>query len=193
MSWDRHLRRMATLLAGYLALAALVVVDARAAGGGAMKLESATFAANARIPKRHTCEGQDVPPALAWSGVPPNAKSLALVVDDPDAPDPAAPKTTWVHWVVYDLPPTTAGLAEGASTLPDGARVGLNDWEHARWNGPCPPIGRHGYVFKLYALDSGLATSLGDMHQPTKAQLERAMNGHVIAEARLVGTYQKGD
>lgn len=162
---------------------------AAASDESALKLESPTFAANATIPKRHTCEGADVPPALAWSGVPKNAKSLALVVDDPDAPDPAAPRTTWVHWLVYDLPPTSAGLAEGAAWLPEGTRVGTNDWKRARWNGPCPPVGRHRYFFKLYALDATLA----DLHEPTKAQLEAAMKGHVIAEAQLVGTYQKGD
>ena len=163
--------------------------SAAAGDDAALHVESPTFAANAEIPKRHTCEGPDVPPALAWSGVPKSAKSLALIVDDPDAPDPAAPKTTWVHWVLYDLPPTTAGLAEGASWLPEGTRVGANDWKRARWNGPCPPIGRHRYFFKLYALD----TTLGDLHEPTKAQLEAAMQRHVIAEAQLVGTYRKGD
>ena len=153
-----------------------------------LKLESPAFAANGRIPAQHTCEGQDVSPALAWSGVPTSSKSLALVVDDPDAPDSAAPKNTWVHWVIYDLPPTTSGLAEGAA-LPAGARTGRNDWKRARWNGPCPPIGRHRYFFKLYALD----TTLGNLHEPTKAQLEAAMKKHVIAQAQLVGTYQKGD
>lgn len=163
---------------------------AEAAGDAAgMQLTSPTFAANSAIPKRHGCDGKDVPPALAWTGVPKDAKSLALIVDDPDAPDPAAPKTTWVHWVLYDLPPTTSGLAEGAAWLPEGTRVGLNDWQRARWNGPCPPIGRHRYFFKLYALD----TTLGDLHEPTKAQLEAAMKGHVLAEAQLAGTHQKGD
>ena len=152
-----------------------------------MDLRSNAFADGAPIPARHTCEGTDASPPLAWTGVPAGAKSLALVVDDPDAPDPAHPTTTWVHWVLYDLPPTTAGLAEGASWLPEGTRVGANDWKRARWNGPCPPIGRHRYFFKLYALD----TTLGDLHEPTKAQLEAAMERHVIAEAQLVGTYQK--
>lgn len=170
---------------GALTLVSLPV----AAADPALKLESPTFAANAEIPKRQTCEGQDVAPALVWTGVPKGARSLALIVDDPDAPDPAAPKTTWVHWVLYDLPPTASGLAEGASWLPEGTRVGLNDWERARWNGPCPPIGRHRYFFKLYALD----TTLGDLHEPTAARLEIAMRGHVVGEAQLVGTYRKGD
>ena len=185
----RRLRMLEVAAVGAAAIAVLAPAACSAGSDAALKLESPTFAADARIAKRHTCEGQDVPPALAWTGVPKDAKSLALIVDDPDAPDPAAPKTTWVHWVVYDLPPGTSGLAEGASWLPEGTRVGLNDWKRARWNGPCPPIGRHRYVFKLYALD----TTLGDLHEPTKAQLEAAMKGHVIAEARLVGTYQKGD
>lgn len=163
--------------------------DSLSAGEAALQITSPTFAANAPIPKRHGCEGKDVPPALSWTGVPSNAKSLALIVDDPDAPDPASPKTTWVHWVLYDLPPTTSGLAEGAGWLPDGTRVGINDWKRARWNGPCPPVGRHRYVFKLYALD----TTLGELHEPSKAELEAAMKGHVIAEAQLVGTHQKGD
>ena len=94
-----------------------------------------------------------------------------------------------MHWVVHDLPPGTSGLAEGAAWLPEGTRVGRNDWQRARWNGPCPPIGRHRYFFKLYRLD----TTLGDLHEPTKAQLEAAMKGHVLAEAQLVGTYAKGD
>ncbi len=150
-----------------------------------MKLTSTAFEADASIPERYTCEGQDLAPPLQWGEVPAGARSLALVVDDPDAPDPAAPQTTWVHWVVVDLPPETAGLPEGGA-LPAGARAGLNDWKRASYGGPCPPIGRHRYFFKLYALD----TRLGALHRPTKAQLEQAMRGHVIAQAELIGTYQ---
>jgi hypothetical protein len=111
------------------------------------------------------------------------------VVDDPDAPDPAAPRMTWVHWVLYDLSPALAGLDEGLrhGALPQGTREGLNDWKRTGWGGPCPPIGRHRYFFKLYALDA----ELGDLGTPTKARLEQAMRGHVIAEAQLVGTYEK--
>lgn len=151
-------------------------------------LSSTAFAPHGALPARHTCEGVDVSPPLAWTGLPAGTKSLALVVDDPDAPDPRAPKRTWVHWVVYDLPPTVAALGEGASTaLPAGARDGLNDWEREGWGGPCPPVGRHRYFFKLYALDR----SLGDLGRPTKARLLAAFEGHVLAHAELVGTYEK--
>lgn len=152
-----------------------------------LALTSPAFAHGAEIPRTHTCEGQDVSPPLAWTGVPPAAKSLVLIVDDPDAPDPAAPKMTWVHWVLYDVPPAATGLAEGARQLPPGTREGLNDWKRTGYGGPCPPIGRHRYFHKLYALDA----ALGDLGRPTKAKLEAAMKGHVLAQAELVGTYQK--
>jgi len=155
----------------------------------AFTLHSSAFAPGAEIPRRHTCEGEDVSPPLAWSDPPPGTQSFALIVDDPDAPDPKAPKRTWVHWVVYDLPANARSLAEGVgSSLPSGARAGKNDFGRAQWGGPCPPIGRHRYHFKLYALDTTLASSL---QRPTKAQLEHAMQGHVLATAQLVGTYQK--
>jgi Raf kinase inhibitor-like YbhB/YbcL family protein len=153
----------------------------------ALTLSSPSFTHQGEIPSRFTCEGDDVSPALSWSGVPSAAKSLALVVDDPDAPDPKAPKMTWVHWVVYDLPPTSTGLPEAARGLPGGARDGKNDWKRTGYGGPCPPIGRHRYFHKLYALDA----VLGDLGTPTKAALEQAMKGHVLEEAQLVGTYQK--
>ncbi len=152
-----------------------------------LKITSPVFADNAAIPAKYTCEGDDVSPPLAWSGVPEGAKSLVLIVDDPDAPDPKAPRMTWVHWVLYDLPPAATGLAEGGA-LPAGTKVGLNDWKRADYGGPCPPIGRHRYFFKLYALDAPLSALNG----PTKAKVEAAMKGHVMAEAQLVGTYQKG-
>jgi hypothetical protein len=152
-----------------------------------MDLTSTAFAPQGGIPARHTCEGEDIAPALAWRGVPSGAKSLALIVDDPDAPDPAAPQRTWVHWVVADLPPNDGGLPEGGRPLPAGARDGLNDWGRTGYGGPCPPIGRHRYFFKLYALD----TLLPALKEPTKAALEQAMRGHVLAQAELVGTYQK--
>ena len=127
--------------------------------------------------------------ALAWSGVPEGTKSLALIVDDPDAPDPAAPKRTWVHWVLYNLPPEAGGLDAAASPdlLPLGARQGRNDWGRTGYGGPCPPIGRHRYFHKLYALD----TVLPDLGEPTKAALEKAMQGHVLGKSELVGTYEK--
>lgn len=154
-----------------------------------LTITSSAFEAKGRIPTKHTCEGADVSPPLAWAGVPANARSLVLIVDDPDAPDPKAPKTTWVHWVLYDMPPSSTGLAEGAGALPPGTREGRNDWKRTGYGGPCPPIGRHRYFFKLYALD----TRLDDLAEPTKAALESAMHGHVVARAELVGTYQKGD
>lgn len=155
-----------------------------------LKITSAAFADKAAIPAKYTCEGEDVSPPLAWSGVPAGTKSLVLIVDDPDAPDPKAPRMTWVHWVLYDLPPTSTGLAEGVTgdALPSGTKVGLNDWKRADYGGPCPPIGRHRYFFKLYALDAALS----GLSQPTKAKVEAAMRGHVVGEAQLVGTYQKG-
>lgn len=153
-----------------------------------MKLESPAFAADAAIPSRHTCDGEDLSPPLRWSGLPEGTKSLALIVDDPDAPDPARPQRVWVHWVIYNVPPQAGGLDEGASRqLPSGARDGLNDWKKTGWGGPCPPVGRHRYFHKLYALDTGLP----DLHRPTKAQLLEAMEGHVLAHAELVGTYER--
>ena len=153
-------------------------------------LTSPTFAHQGAIPAQHTCEGANTSPALAWSGVPAGAKSLVLIVDDPDAPDPAAPKTTWVHWLLYNLPASAGGLPAAITTaaLPAGTREGTNDWKRTGYGGPCPPIGRHRYFHKLYALD----VVLPDLHQPTKAQLEAAMAGHILASTELVGTYQKG-
>jgi Raf kinase inhibitor-like YbhB/YbcL family protein len=153
-----------------------------------MELTSSAFAAHGEIPRRHTCEGEDVSPPLAWNGVPPGAKSLVLIVDDPDAPDPAAPQRTWVHWVLYNIAADAAGLPEGGRPLPPGTHEGLNDWRRHGWGGPCPPIGRHRYFFKLYALD----TRLPDLPTPTKAAVEHAMHGHVLAQAQRIGTYCKG-
>jgi Raf kinase inhibitor-like YbhB/YbcL family protein len=151
-----------------------------------LSLSSSAFSEGGPIPSRYTCEDRDVSPPLSRSGAPSGTKSLALIVDDPDAPDPRAPKRTWVHWVVYDLPPDAGGLPEGGP-LPGGSREGRNDWGRTGYGGPCPPIGRHRYFHKLYALD----TTLGDLGRPTKAEVEKAMEGHVLAEARLMGTYQK--
>jgi len=154
-----------------------------------LTIDSSAFQPNGNIPRKHTCESNDVSPPLAWRGEPGNTKSFALIVDDPDAPDPKAPKMTWVHWVAYNLPASTHELAEGASRkMPAGARDGKNDWKRTGYGGPCPPTGRHRYFHKLYALD----VELPDLHEPTKPQLEAAMKGHIIAQAELVGTYQKG-
>ncbi len=153
-------------------------------------LTSAAFRHNGEIPRTHTCDGADTSPDLAWSGLPAGTRSLALIVDDPDAPDPKAPKMTWVHWVLYNIPPEAAGLAAAvrSSDLPAGTREGVNDWKRTGYGGPCPPIGRHRYFHKLYALDAVLP----DLGKPAKAALEKAMKGHVLAEAQLVGTYQRG-
>ncbi len=151
------------------------------------KLTSTAFPHGGEIPAKYTCEGQDISPPLAWTGVPPNAKGLVLIVDDPDAPDPAAPKMTWVHWVLYNIPPSAGSLREGAKELPPGTLQGLNDWKRTGYGGPCPPIGRHRYFFKLYALDA----MLPNLGQVSKAKLEAAMKPHVIAHTELMGTYHK--
>lgn len=154
-----------------------------------LALFSSSFTDGAEIPIRHTCEGRDVSPALRWNGAPTATKSLALIVDDPDAPDPKAPKMTWVHWILYDIPPASTALPEEVKpdSLPSGTLEGSNDWKRVGWGGPCPPIGRHRYYFKLYALD----TLLPDLKQPTKPQLLKAMEGHVLASTQLMGTYEK--
>ncbi len=153
-----------------------------------LKLESSAFQEGAAIPQKYTCEGKDISPPLSWAGVPEGAKSLALIVDDPDAPDPKAPKMIWVHWVLFNMPVDAAGLPEGAGALPGGAASGLNDWKRTGYGGPCPPTGRHRYFFKLYALDAVLA----GLSHPNKAAVEAAMRGHVLEQATLMGTYEKG-
>jgi Raf kinase inhibitor-like YbhB/YbcL family protein len=154
-----------------------------------MKLSSRAFSEQGEIPSTYTCQGKDASPPLVWSGLPEGTKSLALIVDDPDAPDPAAPKRTWVHWVLYDIPPTASGLDEAMTSarLPAGTREGTNDWNRTGYGGPCPPIGRHRYFFKLHALD----LVLPDLGPARKAEVEKAMEGHVLAKVELVGTYQK--
>lgn len=144
-----------------------------------MRLTSSAFADGGEIPSRYAKDGNDLSPPLTWSGVPEDAVSLALIVDDPDAPS-----GTWTHWIVTDLLPTMTGLPEGAK-LP-GGHMGLNDWKRAEWNGPAPPRGRHRYVFRLFALDREIGLT-----RPTKLEVERAMAGHVLAEAKLTATYEK--
>jgi len=155
-----------------------------------MTLTSPAFSHQASIPAEFTCEGRDISPALAWQDLPPGTRSLVLIVDDPDAPDPRAPKTVWVHWVLYNLPPDSTGLPQAVPPrqLPAGTGEGLNDWGRTGYGGPCPPIGRHRYFFKLYALDRVLP----DLGRPRKADVERAMEGHVLQKTELVGTYEKG-
>ncbi len=152
-----------------------------------LRLTSSAFADGEEIPAKYTCEGNDISPPLAWSGAPDGTKSFVLIVDDPDAPDPAAPRMTWVHWVVYNLPADANGLAEGVLALPPGTKTGLNNWKRLDYGGPCPPIGRHRYFHKLYALD----TVLAGLSSPAKADVERAMRGRILAEAVLIGVYQK--
>lgn len=179
-----------------LSCATLVVATALVATPGnakeprmTLQLSSTAFVHEAPMPARLTCDGEDRSPALQWSGVPAGTRSLALVVDDPDAPDPAAPRMTWVHWVIYNVPATAAGLAEGASRqLPAGTREGVNDWGRTGYGGPCPPVGRHRYFHKLYALD----VVLPDLGQPDKARLMKAMEGHILGHTALIGTYQRG-
>lgn len=154
-----------------------------------MKLTSPSFVNQGDIPEKYTCDSKDISPALAWSDVPEGAKSIVLIVDDPDAPDPANPRMTWVHWVLYNIPVTAVSLPEGVpkKDLPDGTLEGLNDWKKTGYGGPCPPIGKHRYFHKLYALD----IVFPDLELPTKAQLEKAMEGHVLTRAELVGLYQR--
>jgi len=155
-----------------------------------MELHSPSFAHGAPIPARHTCDGANTSPPLSWSEVPDGARSLALIVDDPDAPDPKAPKRIWVHWVLYNIPPSLRELPEGGarSPVPHNAREGLNDSGDPGYDGPCPPIGRHRYFHTLYALD----TMLPDLGQgATRRQLDAAMQGHILATAQLMGTYER--
>jgi len=154
-----------------------------------LELTSPAFEPGGPIPSRYTCEGEDISPELRWRGVPPGTRSLVLIVDDPDAPDPAAPKMTWVHWLLVNLPADSSGLPEGVDSagLPKGTVRGLNDWKRTGYGGPCPPIGRHRYFHKLYALDRELPATDG----LTKAAVEKAMRSHVLATAELVGTYEK--
>jgi Raf kinase inhibitor-like YbhB/YbcL family protein len=155
----------------------------------ALKLKSSVFDNGTEIPARYTCKGDDVSPPLSWEAVPEATRSLVLIVDDPDAPDPSAPKLVWVHWVLCNIPPEINSLAEHitSATLPAGVIEGINDWQRLGYGGPCPPIGRHRYFHKLYALD----IVLKDLSKPSKALVEAAMQGHIIEQAELIGTCQK--
>jgi len=180
------------MLAAFITILTLMPTTLNAAQkGGAMtfKLTSPAFRHGEPIPERYTCEGQNISPSLAWKNLPEGTKSLVLIVDDPDAPDPAAPKFTWVHWVLYNIPPETTELAEGAGNRPAEAGMleGFSSWNRGGYGGPCPPIGTHRYFFKLYALD----TVLDDMLSPLKVDVEAAMQGHILSEAVLMGTYKK--
>ncbi len=160
------------------------IADRREQG---LLIASEAFTHQGLIPIEYTCDAKDISPPLHWSGFPQGTKSLALIVEDPDAPDPAAPKRVWVHWVLYNIPPSVGGLPRGVRALPMGAKEGLNDWGRTGYGGPCPPIGRHRYFHKLYALSEALP----DLGKPTKAQLESAMRGKILARAELIGLYQR--
>jgi Raf kinase inhibitor-like YbhB/YbcL family protein len=155
-----------------------------------LAITSPAFAHNGPIPEKYTCDGENLSPPLVWTGCPDKGRSLVLIVDDPDAPDPDAPRMVWVHWVLYNIPPTATGLAEAITSgdLPEGTQEGLNDWQRTGYGGPCPPVGRHRYFHKLYVLDKELP--VGSL--PSKRDLEQAMEGHVLARAELIGTYQRG-
>jgi len=152
-------------------------------------ITSPAFVDHGEIPIRYTCEGEDVSPPLEWTDPPVGTESFVLIIDDPDAPDPAAPRMIWVHWVLYNLPAATRQLPEAVtrSALPPGTCEGKNDWNRTVYGGPCPPIGRHRYFHKIHALD----TVLPALRDPTKAAIERAMAGHILGNAELVGTYRK--
>lgn len=156
----------------------------------ALKLTSPAFGDGQPIPRRHTCDGDDVSPPLSWEDPPEGTRSFALIVEDPDAPDPERPETVFAHWVVYGVPPEAGGLEEGASSggLPGAAVEGQNDFGRVGWGGPCPPVGRHRYFHRLYALDMELA-GLG---KPSRQELLAAIEGHVLDETALMGTYEKG-
>jgi Raf kinase inhibitor-like YbhB/YbcL family protein len=154
-----------------------------------LNLSSSAFAANGSMPTKYTCEGAGVSPPLAWRGTPANTKSFALIVEDPDAPDPAKPTRVVSHWVVYNIPAATTALAENVSKtgMPAGSAQGSNERGTQAYMGPCPPIGRHRYFFKLFALDSELT----GLNNPKKADLEKAIQGHLLGTGELIGTYQK--
>ena len=181
-------RHCAVLLLAAALGSALPAPAAGQAKGGFL-LASPSFTSGGAIPAKYTCDGENVSPALLWARTPEGAKSLALIVEDPDVPDPKAPKRTWVHWVVYNLPTDGVGLraAITQATLPAGALHGANDWGRQDYGGPCPPIGRHRYFFKLYALD----TVLPELASPTRENLDAAMKGHVIGQTGMVGTFER--
>jgi Raf kinase inhibitor-like YbhB/YbcL family protein len=155
----------------------------------ALTLTSNAFEHMGNIPTIHTCQGPDISPQLQWSDIPEGTESLVLIVDDPDAPDPDAPKMTWVHWVVYNIPATMSSLPEAIETkaLEEVAQTGTNDFKHNNYGGPCPPIGTHRYFFKLYALD----TILPQIPSANKENVLKAMSGHILEHTELVGCYIK--
>ena len=183
---------MIKAFATVVAVAMLIPAGLQAmARGGDMTftLTSTAFRHMGPIPSAYTCEDRNISPPLAWSHIPSGTKSLVLIVDDPDAPDPAAPKMTWVHWLLYNIPPSIDRLEEGAGIRPAQKPIleGLGSSNKTGYSGPCPPIGTHRYFHKLYALD----TVLPDLLRPDEAALEVAMKGHILGKVLLIGTYKK--
>lgn len=148
-----------------------------------MKITSTAFSAGGIIPSKYTCDGENISPPIAWEDTPSGTKSFAIIYDDPDAPG-----GTWDHWILYNLPPTTKSLPENITSLPVGTKVGLNSWPKAEYGGPCPPRGEHRYIFHLYALDTMLNLSEKNV---TSKTLRDAMQKHILAEATLIGRYQR--
>jgi len=150
----------------------------------AMQLSSPAFSNNSKIPTKYTCSGEDIPPPLSWSGIPEGTKSLVLIMDDPDAPS-----GNWDHWILYNIPPTTTGLAENTHNYPTGTDFGMNSWQKAEYGGPCPPKGDdpHRYFFTLYALDTKLPGHIA----PSKTTITMAIEDHIIDQAELVGLYER--
>jgi len=188
MAARRHTRQAALVWLGLAALLPTLPVGAEPKGPvpvQPLRLYSPAFDPGHAIPRKYTCDGEDTAPPLVWEGEPESTRSLVLIVDDPDAPDPSAPRMTWVHWLVFNLPSLANNLPEGGA-LPPGARSGLNDWKTTGYRGPCPAKGQHRYFFRLYALDDELS-----LERPTREALEEAMRPHVLAEATLSGTYQR--
>lgn len=155
------------------------------AGGASMELKSQAFQPGDLIPAKYTCDGQDISPPLTWSDPPAGTKSFALISDDPDAP-----VGTWVHWVIWNIPASARSLEENLpkkDSLPNGAKQGTTDFRRIGYGGPCPPSGTHRYFFKLYALD----TTLNLPAATTKKDLEKAMQGHILVQAELIGKYRR--
>ncbi len=182
-------RKVGMLIGMVFLYGSVFTIGMEAVRGDTFVLSSPAFDHGGEIPEKYTCDGQDIAPPLEWTGIPENTRSLVLIIEDPDAPDPQAPKLTWVHWMLYNIPPEITSLPEGMTdkNLPPGVLEGLNDWKVADYGGPCPPIGKHRYFHRLYALD----TVLSDLDNPTRADLGDAMEGHILSQIELMGTYER--
>jgi Raf kinase inhibitor-like YbhB/YbcL family protein len=186
MSLNKKMFLIFGLVIFFISLAFWPASAAEATGAGSMELKSPGFQNGADIPRKHTCDAEDVSPLLTWDKAPADTRAFPLIADDPDAP-----VCTWVHWVIYDLPAETKELGDGTAkteTLANGAKQGLNDFRRVGYGGPCPPPGPpHRYFFKLYALDAPTNLKPG----ATKQQLLEALKGHVVGEAELLGRYKR--